>query len=120
MLQWDKCLYVSAACMKVLFVASALHVPFIWRSQNKILGIGVSVSLFFKPFCVRVCVGGFALPSSVFCAGEELHYLFLQCKATTGRDLTLKVTRFIIVTINTAYPRDTQFDAYMCLKTCVV
>jgi len=37
-----------------------------------------------------MCVVGFALPSSVFCAGEELHYLFLQCKATTRRDLTLK------------------------------
>jgi len=37
-----------------------------------------------------MCVGGFALPFSLFCAGEELHYLFVQCKATTRRDLTLK------------------------------
>jgi hypothetical protein len=37
-----------------------------------------------------MCVGGFALPSSVFCAGEELRYLFLQRKATTRCDLTLK------------------------------
>jgi len=37
-----------------------------------------------------MCVSGFALPSFVFCAGEELHYLFVQCKAKTIRDLTLK------------------------------
>jgi len=42
--------------MKVLFVASAIHVPYIWRSQNKVLGIRVSVSLFFKPFCIYVLV----------------------------------------------------------------
>jgi hypothetical protein len=66
-----------------------------------------------------MCVVGFALPSSVFCAGEELHYLFLQCKATTRRDLT-QVSRFIIVTINTAYPRDTQCDAYMSQDMCCI
>jgi len=37
-----------------------------------------------------MCVGGFALPSTKKCsAGEELHFLFVQCKATR-HDLTVK------------------------------
>jgi hypothetical protein len=60
------------------------------------LASGCLFHYFLKP--LYMCAGGFALPSSVFCAGEELRYLFLQCKATTRRDLTLKSLQLTLPT----------------------
>ena len=65
-----------------------------------------------------MCVGGFALPCSVFCAGEELRCLFLQCSAMTRRDLTLALLSSLQITL--PCPRVSQFDACVCLKTCCI